>query len=129
MHLAVDTLGQLLAIVVTSANEQDRAQVGELARQIQEAIGYSFEVKLVDQGYTGEKPAAAAEEHGIRLEVVKLPRATRGFVLPPRRCVVERSVAWMTRFRRLAETLVGLYSVASAMLLAHRFVAHLVQRS
>jgi transposase len=129
VHLAVDTLGQLLAIMVTPANEQDRAQVDELARQIQEATGSTVEVAFVDQGYTGDNPAAAAEAHGIRLEVVKLPTAKHGFVLLPRRWVVERSFAWMARFRRLvrdyerlAETLVGLHFVAFAMLMAHRFV-------
>jgi transposase len=129
VHLAVDTLGQLLAIMVTPANEQDRAQVDELARQIQEATGNTVEVAFVDQGYTGDNPAAAAEAHGIRLEVVKLPTAKHGFVLLPRRWVVERSFAWMARFRRLvrdyerlAETLVGLHFIAFAMLMAHRFV-------
>jgi transposase len=129
VHLAVDTLGQLLAILVTPANEQDRAQVSELAKRIQEVTGDCVEVAFVDQGYTGDKPTAAAEAHGIRLEVVKLPTVKRGFVLLPRRWVVERSFAWMVRFRRLvrdyerlAETLVGLHFVAFAMLMAHRFV-------
>jgi transposase len=60
------------------------------------------ELAYVDAGYTGDEPAKAAQGHGIRLEVVKLPEAKRGFVLLPRRWVVERSFAWMTRFRRLA---------------------------
>ena len=67
------TLGQLLAAIVTPANEQERAQVAELAAKVQEATGDTVEVAFVDQGYTGEQAAAAAEEHGIRLEVVKLP--------------------------------------------------------
>lgn len=136
VHMAVDTLGQLLALLVTPANEQDRAQVGELAKQIQEVTGDSVEIAFVDQGYTGDKAAAAAEEHGIRLEVVKLPTAKRGFVLLPRRWVVERSFGWMTRFRRLvrdyerlAETLAGLHFVAFAMMLAHRFVTFMVQNA
>jgi transposase len=134
VHMAVDTLGQLLTLLVTPANEQDRAQVGELAKQIQEVTGDSVEIAFVDQGYTGEKAAAAAEEHGIRLEVVKLPTTKRGFVLLPRRWVVERSFGWMTRFRRLvrdyerlADTLAGLHFVAFAMMLAHRFVTFMVQ--
>ena len=93
--MAVDTLGQLLTLLVTPANEQDRAQVGELAKQIQEITGDSVEIAFVDQGYTGDKTAAAAEEHGIRLEVVKLPDAKKGFVLLPRRWVVERSFGWL----------------------------------
>ena len=134
VHLAVDSLGQLLAVMVTPANEQDRAQVDALAEQIQEATGDSVEVAFVDQGYTGQQPATDAEAHGIRLEVVKLPTAKRGFVLLPRRWVVERSFAWMARFRRLArdyerlaETLVGLHFVAFAMLMAHRFITFMVQ--
>jgi transposase len=134
VHLAVDTLGQLLAAFVTPANEQERAQVEKLAAKVQEVTGNSVEVAFVDQGYTGEEAAAAAERHGIRLEVIKLPTAKRGFVLLPRRWVVERDFAWMARFRRLArdyerlaETLVGLHFIAFAMLMAHRFIAFMVQ--
>ena len=129
VHIAVDTLGHLLALLVTPANEQDRAQVEELARQVQEVTGDNVQIAYVDAGYTGEAAAQAAEGEGIRLEVVKLPDAKRGFVLLPRRWVVERSFAWATRFRRLArdyerlpETLAGLHFVAFAMLLAARFV-------
>ena len=127
VHLAVDTLGHLLALTVTPANEQERAQVAE---QVQAATGAAVEVAFVDQGYTGAETAAAAEQHGIRLEVVKLSAAKRGFVLLPRRWVVERSFAWLARFRRLArdyerlaDTLAGLHFVAFAMLMARRFVA------
>ena len=128
-HLAVDTLGHLLALHVTPANEQDRAQVGQIAQAVQEATGESVEVAFVDQGYTGDEPALAAAEHGLRLEVVKLPDAKRGFVLLPRRWVVERRFGWMSRFRRLVrdyerlpETLAGLHFLAFAMIMVHRFV-------
>jgi transposase len=119
LHLAVDTLGHLLALHVTPANANDRAEVGRIAKAVQAETGESVEIALVDQGYTGEKPAAAAAEHGIALEVVKLPEAKRGFVLLPRRWVVERSLAWATRFRRLvkdyercAQSLADLHLVA-----------------
>ena len=102
VHLAVDTLGNLLALHITPADEQDRAQVGELAAAVQEVTGHHVELAFVDQGYTGDEPAQAAQEQGIRLEVIKLPQAKRGFVLLPRRWVVERSFAWAARFRRLA---------------------------
>ena len=128
-HMAVDTLGYLLALLVTPANEQDRAQVGQLAQAVQEATGETVEVAFVDQGYTGDEAAQAAEEQGMRLEVVKLPEAKKGFVLLPRRWVVERSFGWMARFRRLArdyerlpDTLRGLHFLAFAILMAHRFV-------
>ena len=129
VHLAVDTLGHLLALRVTPATEQDRAQVGELARSVREATGESVELAYVDRGYTGEKTAREAEAEGIRLEVVKHPGAKKGFVLLPRRWVVERSFAWATRFRRLAkdyerlpETVAGLHFVAFACLMLHRAV-------
>ena len=91
VHVAVDTLGHLLTLLVTPANEQDRAQVGELAQRVQEVTGQTVELAFVDQGYTGDDPAAEARQHGIQLEVVKLPRAKRGFVLLPRRWVVENT--------------------------------------
>jgi transposase len=124
VHLAVDTLGNLLALSVTAADEQDRAQVSELAKRVQEETGETVEIAFVDQGYTGETAAEAAEERGIKLEVVKLPTAKRGFVLLPRRWVVERSFGWMSRFRRLArdyerlpETLAGLHYLAFVILI------------
>lgn len=124
VHLAVDTLGHLLALCVTAANEQDRAQVAELAERVQAETGETVEIAYVDQGYTGENAAEAAAEYGIKLEVVKLPEAKRGFVLLPRRWVVERSFGWMSRFRRLArdyerlpETLAGLHYLAFVILM------------
>ncbi len=130
VHMAVDTLGQLLALTVTPADEGDRAQVAALTKQVQEATGESVEVAFADQGYTGEGAAQAAGEHGIRLAVVKLPEARRGFVLLPRRWVVERSFAWLARFRRLArdyerlpETLRGLHLLASSILMLQRFAS------
>ena len=103
LHLAVDTLGHLLALTVTPANEDDRKQVEELAGQVQDATDQHVELGYVDQGYTGKNAAEAAGKHGIRLEVVKLPYAKRGFVLLPMRWVVERSFAWASRLRRLVK--------------------------
>jgi transposase len=129
-HIAVDTLGHLLALYVTPANEQDRAQVEELARQVQEVTQQSVEVAFVDQGYTGDQPAQAAQGQGMQLEVIKLPEAKKGFVLLPRRWVVERSFGWVARFRRLArdyerlpETLAGLHYLAFAILMLKNFVS------
>jgi transposase len=119
VHAAVDTLGHLLALHVTAANEQDREQVGELARQVQEVTGEHVELAFVDQGYTGENAAVAAAEHGIQLEVVKHTEAKRGFVLLPRRWVVERSFAWAARFRRLARD----YERLAKTLAAFHFLA------
>ena len=124
IHLAVDTLGHMLALHVTPAHEQDRQQVGALAKEVQEVTQGSVQVAFVDQGYTGDQPEADAADAGIDLNVVKLNEAKRGFVLLPRRWVVERSFAWAARFgrlvkdyERLPETLAGMHFVAYVCLL------------
>jgi len=132
VHVAVDTLGHLLALKVTPANEQDREQVEELARAVQQVTGSAVELAYVDQGYTGENAAESAKEHGIRLEVVKLPKRKKGkkqFVLLPKRWVVERSFAWAARLRRLARdyerlstTLASYHWLAFALLMLKNFV-------
>jgi transposase len=129
IHVAVDTLGELLAVLVTPADAQDRDQVAALAAAVQEATGETVELAFVDQGYIGEEPTADAAKHGIRLELIKLPQAKRGFVLLPRRWVVERSFAWAARFRRLAkdyerlpEVVAGLHFLAFLSLMLHRLV-------
>jgi transposase len=130
LHAAVDTLGHLLALKVTPANEQDRAQVAELSQAVQEVTGQSVQVAFVDQGYTGEQPAADAARAGLRLEVVKHHEAKHGFVLLPRRWVVERSFAWAARFRRLARdyerlasTIAGYHWLAFAILMLQSLFA------
>jgi transposase len=134
VHLSVDTLGHLLALHVTAADQQDRTQVEQMAQEVQAVTGESVEVAFVDQGYTGQQAEQDAAAHGIRLEVVKLPQVRRGFVLLPRRWVVERSFAWVARFRRLArdyerlpQTLAGLHYLAFAMLLVKRVVEWMAQ--
>jgi transposase len=127
VHMAVDTLGHLLSLHVTAANQQDRDEVGKLAKEVQKQTGKSVDLAFVDQGYTGERAAEAAQKHKIELSVVKLPEAKRGFVLLPRRWVVERSFAWLARFRRLAKdyerlasTLKGMHLAAFAIIMLAR---------
>ena len=125
VHAAVDTLGHLLALFVSPANERAGASMGGRAGQSR-TRGHgrvSVDLAYVDQGYTGERPAEEAEAHGMRLEVVKHSEAKRGFVLLPRRWVVEGDFAWASRFRRLAKdyerlptVLAGLHFVAFACL-------------
>lgn len=128
----MDTLGHLLATVITPASDQERAQVAALAALVQQVTGQTVELAYVDQGYTGAEPAAAAAAQGIQLEVVQLPDADgpkRGFVLLPRRWVVERSFAWVARFRRLArdyerlpQTVAGLTFLAFTCLMLHQLI-------
>jgi transposase len=91
---------------------------------VQEVTGKTVKVAFADQGYTGEEAAQAARDEGIELQVIRLQEAKKGFVLLPRRWVVERSFGWLNRFRRLArdyerlsETLAGLHFVVFAMLM------------
>jgi len=129
VHMAVDTLGNLLALHVTPANEQERDQVAKLAEAVQDVTGKTVSLAYVDQGYTGEQPAADAAAHKIQLEVIKHSTAKKGFILLPRRWVVERSFGWTARFRRLArdyerldEILAAWHWVAFVFLLLHRVV-------
>jgi len=124
IHAAVDTLGNLLAIKVTPANESDRSQVEEVAERVQEVTDGKVQIAFVDQGYTGDDADAAATDHGIELIVVKHNEAKRGFVLLPRRWVIERTFGWLGRFRRLARdyerlatTLKGWHWLASLVIL------------
>jgi transposase len=134
VHAAVDTLGHLLALHVTAADQQDRAQVETLAEAIQEITGENIELAYVDQGDSGENAAQAAEKHGIQLGVVKHTEVKRGFVLLPRRWVVERSFAWAARFRRLArdyerlpQTLAALHYLAFVCLMLANLAKALAQ--
>lgn len=127
VHMAVDTLGHLLALYVTPANEQDRTQVAELAEKVQGITGGHVELAFVDQGYTGQQVIDDAASQGLKIEVIKLSDVKNGFVLLPVRWVIERSIAWIARFRRLARdyerlptTLAGLHFLAFAILLLHR---------
>ncbi len=129
VHIAVDTLGHLLALKVTAASAGDREQVAELAEQVQQVTGSTVELAYVDQGYTGPNAAQAAQEHGIKLEVVKHLMAKRGFGMLPKRWVVGRSFAWAARFRRLARdyerldtSLKGIHYIAFAAIMITRLV-------
>ena len=127
IHIAVDTLGHLLALRVTTGKEQGRAQAADLAAAVRGAAGQTVTWAYTGQGYAGDQPAADAAAPGITLQVVEPDGAKKGFVLLPRRGVAERSFARMGRFRRLgrdyerlAETLAGWHWVAFLVLLLHR---------
>jgi transposase len=136
LHLAVDTMGHLLALHVTPASADDRAEVGRLLDAAQDAVQGNLEVAFADQGYNGEKAETAAAEQGVELVIVRLPEAKKGFVLLPIRWVAERSLAWTTRFRRLVRdyeryptTLAGLHFVAFACLMLKQAAALLLSSS
>ena len=133
VHAVVDTLGQLLALSVTAGNVDDREPVEALCQRVQEQSGESVRVMFADQNYTGEVVLEEAEFEGIDLVVVNRPEGSRGFVLLPRRWVIERSFAWVTRFRRLVRdyerlpvVFVGLHWVVFGILLATKFFKEVV---
>ena len=120
----------LLAICwpCSSLRQTNRSELKsrKLCESVQEATGQSVQLAFADQGYTGEEPRKDAVDQGIELTVVKLPEAKKGFVLLPRRWVVERSFAWMGRFRRLArdferlaQHLAGYHWLSAIMLALH----------
>lgn len=123
VHLAVDTFGHALTLLVTPADQQDRAQVDDLCRQLQDVTDGAIDVVLADQGYTGEQAECDAAINEIELVVIKRPHGTTGCIALPKRWIVERSFAWTARFRRLARdlerlpaTLVGFHWLAFAVL-------------
>lgn len=136
VHVAVDTLGNLLSLVITPANEQDRAQVSRLCQEVQEKTGETVRVAYADGGYTGQNASDTATEQKIDLQIVKVTHSKQGFVLLPKRWIVERSFAWKTRFRRLIrdyerlpQTVAGLHLLAFACLMLARLVATTQQSS
>ena len=97
-HILVDTTGLLLGVHATPANIQDRAAFADLLT----ACDTKTITKVwADKGYTGTAPAEAAAKAGIDLEIVSGPKPTNGFVVQPRRWVVERTNGWINHHRRL----------------------------
>jgi transposase len=99
----VDTEGLLLVVQVTAANVQDQHQVYALIAQGKQRSPRLTKV-WVDEGYQS-KDVAAAVTAGLQvdLEIVPKPVGSKGFVLLPRRWVVERTIAWLGRCRRLSK--------------------------
>jgi putative transposase len=112
-HVLVDTLGLLLVVVVHAANiqESDGAKL-VLAR----ALGRFPRLRLIwaDQGYKAHFVAWAQGVRDWAIEIVARPAGAKGFVLLPRRWVVERTFAWLGRSRRLSKDYEGLPATSEA---------------
>jgi hypothetical protein len=128
-HIWGDPLERLLALPITSANEQDRAEVAALAQAVEAATGETVEIAFVDQGYMGDETVEAASERGLQLPVVKQPNTKYGFALLP------RWSGWLNAdlagwgafgYERLPDTLKGLHFLAFAILMAQCCVHCLV---
>ena len=101
-HILVDTLGLLLSVVVLPADIQDRDGAFELLRRVRRLFPF-IERIFADGGYRGEKMALVVLRTGAwKLEIVKRSDAAKGFEVLPKRWIVERTFAWISRCRRLA---------------------------
>jgi transposase len=98
-HIAVDTIGLLLTVLVTAASVQDRDAAKPLLWNLRRAFP-SIKLAWADGGYAGKLVTWAKSRLRLRLEIVKRPDDLHTFKVLPRRWVVERTLAWITRHRR-----------------------------
>lgn len=102
--ILVDTLGWLLNVVVTSAKTPERNGAEMLFNKTPDEILAHLELVWADGGFAGVDFARWVESHfGCIVEIVKRPGSAKGFVLLPRRWVVERTFGWLGYFRRLSK--------------------------
>ena len=102
-HLLTDTIGLLVGATVHPANIQDRDGAPDLLSSVRTAFPWLRHV-FADAGYAGDKLKGALTTLGTwTMDIIKRSDAVTGFVLLPRRWVVERTIAWLNRNRRLAK--------------------------
>ena len=129
-HLLVDTEGLLVSIVATPANVQDPAAARAVLTDAKERARRLAHV-WTDGRYVGPLIDAVSQDLGITIEVVARPKGQKGFRVLPKRWIVERSLAWYERFRRLAHdweaaswSVVALIRVAASNLMARRLARY-----
>jgi len=113
-HIAVDTQGLLLGVVVHAASIQDADGAGGLLGRIKPLYCW-LRAMFADGGYNRVPAILACFLLGLALLIVSRPRGAKGFVLLPRRWVVERTLGWLSRWRRLSRDYEHLPEVAEAM--------------
>jgi transposase len=126
-HILTDTTGLLVGAIVHAADIQDRDGAPMLLASIRRALPWLRHV-FADTAYAGDKLEQALAKLGTwTLEIVRRAEAAKGFVLLPRRWVVERTIAWLNRNRRLAkdfeatiDSAVAWLMIASVKLLSRR---------
>lgn len=125
-HVVVDTLGLLLVVMVTAARVQDRDGAAPLLAVLRERFS-TIRLVWADGGYAGRLVIWAAKVIGLTVTIVKRTDDTTGFAVLPRRWVVERTLAWLTRNRRLvrdyerrADTHEAMTTIAMIALMSRR---------
>ena len=98
----VDTLGLPLGLWVYPADVADREVAWDIL-PLAKAKVPTLALVWADGGYTGELEETSQEEIGCRVEIVRRTARQKGFKVPPRRWIVERSFGWLTRYRRLSK--------------------------
>lgn len=103
-HILVDTMGNLLSVLAHAANIGERAGAEQLLLKVPKQLWSRLEKILADGGYEGaDFQAWVKETFGVELEISLRPRQQKGFVVVPIRWVVERTLAWLGRYRRLSK--------------------------
>ena len=102
-HIVADTPGTLLAVVVHAANIQDRDGARLLLEQLRAEVKSGIKLIRADGAYKGQLAAWVREKPDALLEVVRRPARNKGFRVLPRRWVVERTLGWLNRYRRLSK--------------------------
>ena len=115
-HILVDTMGLILAVVVHSAGVQDRDGAKAVFDRIMQEDPPRLELAWADGGYAGKLIEWVKKECGLTLEIVKRSDDVKGFKLLPRRWVVERTFAWLGRFRRMSKDYEFNTSTSEAMI-------------
>ncbi|MBV7700991.1 IS5 family transposase [Streptomyces sp. TRM70350] len=115
-HLVVDCLGLVLVVMVTAASVQDRDAAVTLLERMRK-LYFSARLVWADGGYAGRLVDWAAEKLQLTLDIVKRSDETTGFVVLPRRWVVERTLSWLMRSRRLVRDVETPPAIHEAMVL------------
>lgn len=102
-HILVDTLGNLLEVVVWAANSNDREGAKALISKAERQIVVRLLKIWADKGYQGDWDVWLHNEWNIQLEIVSAEAGQKGFAVQPRRWVVERTFAWLGKYRRLSK--------------------------
>lgn len=102
-HILVDTLGNLIEVVVWAANSNDRDGAKALISKAERQIIIRLLKIWADKGYQGDWDAWLHNEWNIQLEIVGAEEGQKGFAVQPRRWVVERTFSWLGKYRRLSK--------------------------